>query len=42
MRGFTENYVKLYADYDASLVNRITEVTIGEYSDEEMAMKALF
>lgn len=42
MHGFTENYVKLYADYDASLVNRITEVTIGGYSDEEMAMKALF
>ena len=42
MHGFTENYVKLYADYDSSLVNEITEVKVGEYNDEEMAMKAIF
>ena len=42
MHGFTENYVKLYADYDPLLVNRITEVTVGAYNDEEMAMKAIF
>ncbi|HPD86312.1 MAG TPA: tRNA (N(6)-L-threonylcarbamoyladenosine(37)-C(2))-methylthiotransferase MtaB [Proteiniphilum sp.] len=42
MHGFTENYVKLYADYDPLLVNRITEVTVGAYNDEEMAMKSIF
>jgi len=42
MHGFTENYVKLYADYDPSLVNRITEVTVGAYNEEEMAMEAIF
>ncbi|MDY9918978.1 threonylcarbamoyladenosine tRNA methylthiotransferase MtaB [Porphyromonadaceae bacterium NLAE-zl-C104] len=42
MHGFTENYVKLYADYDASLVNRVTEVEVGAYDEEEMAMKAIF
>ena len=42
MHGFTENYVKLYADYDPLLVNRITEVTVGTYNEEEMAMEAIF
>lgn len=42
MHGFTENYVKLYADYDASLVNRVVEVEVGAYDEEEMAMKAIF
>jgi threonylcarbamoyladenosine tRNA methylthiotransferase MtaB len=42
MHGFTENYVKLYADYDASFVNRMTEVEVGAYNEEEMAMKAIF
>jgi threonylcarbamoyladenosine tRNA methylthiotransferase MtaB len=42
MHGFTENYVKLYADYNAALVNRMTEVEVGAYDEEEMAMKAIF
>lgn len=42
MHGFTENYVKLYADYDVSLVNAVKEVTVGAYDEEEMAMKAVF
>ncbi len=42
MHGFTENYVKLYADYDPLLVNCITEVTVGAYNEEEMAMEAIF
>ncbi len=42
MHGFTENYVKLYADYDSSLVNRMIEVEVGAYDEEEMAMKAVF
>ncbi len=40
MHGFTENYVKLYADYDPSFVNRILDVEVGEYDGGEMAMKA--
>ncbi|WP_294079133.1 tRNA (N(6)-L-threonylcarbamoyladenosine(37)-C(2))-methylthiotransferase MtaB [Proteiniphilum sp. UBA5384] len=42
MHGFTENYVKLYADYDASLVNKVIEVEVGAYDENEMAMKAIF
>lgn len=42
MHGFTENYVKLYADYNSSLINTVLEVTVGEYSEEEMAMKAIY
>ncbi len=42
MHGFTENYVKLYSDYDQKYINRAIEVEIGEYDDNEMAMKAIF
>lgn len=42
MHGFTENYVKMYADYNTSLINKITQVTVGEYDEEEMAVKAVF
>lgn len=42
MHGFTENYVKLIADYDASLVNKVIEVEVGAYDNEEMAMEAIF
>ncbi len=42
MHGFTENYVKLYADYDPHFVNRILDVQVGAYDEEEMAMKAEF
>ena len=41
MHGFTENYLKMYADYDASLVNRVIEVEVGAYDEDEMAMKAI-
>ena len=42
MHGFTENYIKLYADFDPAFINKAMEVEVGEYSEEEMAMKALF
>jgi MiaB-like tRNA modifying enzyme len=42
MHGFTENYVKLYADYDPSLVNNVIEVEIGGYNEDEIAMKAVY
>jgi len=42
MHGFTENYVKLYADYDPLLVNKVSDVVIGEYDEDEMAIKAVF
>jgi threonylcarbamoyladenosine tRNA methylthiotransferase MtaB len=42
MHGFTENYVKLYADYNPEFINKVIEVEVGEYDEEEMAMKALF
>lgn len=42
MHGFTENYVKLHADYDPSIVNIISDVIVGVYDEEEMSMKAEF
>lgn len=42
MHGFTENYVKLCADYDPALVNNVTEVVVGEFNETEMAMTAVF
>lgn len=41
MHGFTENYVKLCADYNPALVNTISEAVVGGYDEEEMAMKAI-
>lgn len=41
MYGFTENYVKLVAPYNAKWVNRVTEVVVGEYDEELMAMHIL-
>lgn len=41
MHGFTENYIKLYADYDPTLINQVMEVEVGAYDEEEMAMRAI-
>lgn len=40
MHGFTENYVKLCAEYMPSLINTVVEVSVGDYNDDEMAMNA--
>jgi threonylcarbamoyladenosine tRNA methylthiotransferase MtaB len=42
MHGFTENYIKLYADYNPTFINQAMKVEVGEYNEEEMAMKALY
>ena len=42
MHGFTENYIKLYSDYNPEFINKAMEVEVGEYNEEEMAMKAMF
>ncbi|MDR1518154.1 MAG: tRNA (N(6)-L-threonylcarbamoyladenosine(37)-C(2))-methylthiotransferase MtaB [Dysgonamonadaceae bacterium] len=42
MHGFTENYVKLYADYDPALINKVMEVVVGDFNAEETAMAAIF
>ena len=42
MMGFTENYVKIVSDYDASLVNRVIEIEIGKLDEKHMAMEAIF
>lgn len=38
MYGFTENYVKVEQVYDASLVNIVTEVNLGEFNNEGNAL----
>ncbi len=40
MHGFTENYVRMYADFYPALINRVIEVEVGTYDEEQMAMKA--
>ena len=41
MSGFTENYVKVTADFDPLLTNEITEITLGAF-DEDGNLSALF
>ncbi len=41
MYGFTENYIKTVADYNPSLVNKVTKVQIGELDEDRAAMKAI-
>ena len=38
MHGFTENYIKVEADYDASLINRLITVTLGGFNGDETAL----
>jgi threonylcarbamoyladenosine tRNA methylthiotransferase MtaB len=40
MHGFTENYVRLHVDFDPALINRVIEVEVGAYDEEQMAMEA--
>ena len=39
MHGFTENYVKIVTDYAPAFINNIIEVAVGEYDDNELAMR---
>lgn len=38
MFGFTENYIKIEADYDISKVNRIETVVLGNFSETNQAL----
>lgn len=42
MMGFTENYIKVAADYNSDFVNQIVDVKIGELHPESMTMNAQF
>lgn len=39
MRGFTDNYIVVERPYDKSLVNQITEITLGEFNDDYTALR---
>ncbi len=41
MSGFTENYIKVTADFDPLLINELVEVTLGDF-DKEGNVAALF
>lgn len=41
MFGFTDNYVKITTDYNASLVNKVVPVRVGKLDEEKMAMNAV-
>jgi threonylcarbamoyladenosine tRNA methylthiotransferase MtaB len=38
MHGFTENYIKVKTPYDASLVNRVIRLTLGETDADGCAL----
>ena len=40
MHGFTENYVRVESDYDKSKVNTITEVRLGDFTSDKLALLA--
>lgn len=40
MRGFTDNYIIVERPYDKSLVNQITQVTLGAFNEEKSALIA--
>lgn len=40
MHGFTENYIRVSAPYDASKINKITEVILGDFDDDNECLKA--
>lgn len=42
MQGFSENYIKLYADYDSQYINKRVVVEVGEYDEKLNAMKVIF
>lgn len=41
MHGFTDNYVRLHADYDSALINKVIEVEVGAYDNGQKAMEAI-
>ncbi len=41
MHGFTENYVRMHADFDPALINRVIAVEVGPYDEDQMAMEAI-
>jgi threonylcarbamoyladenosine tRNA methylthiotransferase MtaB len=38
MHGFTENYIKVEADYNPDLINKLTEVVLGNFNEDETAL----
>ena len=40
MHGFTENYIRVSAPYDASKINTITDVVLGDFDDDNECLKA--
>ena len=40
MRGFTDNYIIVERPYDKSLVNQITQVTLGSFNEDKSALMA--
>jgi threonylcarbamoyladenosine tRNA methylthiotransferase MtaB len=39
MHGFTENYIKVEADYHISCINKMIPVTLSSYNEDETALK---
>ncbi len=41
MHGFTENYVKVFSEHNPHLINKITNIAVGDYCSDETAMVAI-
>jgi threonylcarbamoyladenosine tRNA methylthiotransferase MtaB len=41
MYGFTDNYIKVEADYDPLLINEITEVMLNDINSEGFALSEI-
>ncbi|MDR2086151.1 MAG: tRNA (N(6)-L-threonylcarbamoyladenosine(37)-C(2))-methylthiotransferase MtaB [Dysgonamonadaceae bacterium] len=41
MHGFTENYIKVEADYNPSWINKLVDVTLSEFNAGETALTAV-
>jgi threonylcarbamoyladenosine tRNA methylthiotransferase MtaB len=38
MHGFTENYIKVEADYHPAWINKLNEITLGDFNEEKTAL----
>ena len=39
MHGFTENYIRVEADYDINCINKLIPVTLGDFNEDKTALK---
>jgi len=38
MHGFTDNYIRVETEFDKSLVNTLTKVRLGDFTEDGMSL----